>query len=122
MNIVGLIIGILLGALVTGFVIWVVGKLGLGIEVDGFGPAYTAAIVIAILNGVIAWLLGVLNITIGTWILGAVIHLIIAALVLMTAAGWVKGLRAKGFSGALIASVVIAAVGWLIAWGVILLI
>jgi putative membrane protein len=120
--IIGLIIGILIGALFTGLIIWIVGKLGLGLEVSGFGPAYLAAIVIAILNGVVAWLLGVLNITIGSGIPGAIIHLIIAAVVLLAAGNWVKGLRVKGFTGALVAAVAIAAVGWLIAWGVSLLV
>ena len=37
MNIVGVIIGILIAALVNGFVIWIVGKLRLGLEVDRGG-------------------------------------------------------------------------------------
>jgi putative membrane protein len=122
MTIVSLIIGILIGALFTGLIIWVVGKLGLGLEVSGFGPAFIAAIVIAILNGLIAWLLGVLGITIGSGLVGAVIHLIIAAVVLMAAGNFVKGLVVKGFTGALIAALAIAAVGWLIAWGLSLLV
>jgi len=122
MTIVGLIIGILIGALFTGLIIWVVGKLGLGLEVTGFGPAYIAAIVIAILNGLVAWLLGALGLTIGSGIVGAIIHLIIAAVVLMAAGNFVKGLVVKGFTGALVAAVAIAAVGWLVAWGVSLLV
>jgi putative membrane protein len=102
-------------------IIWIVGKLGLGLEVSGFGPAYIAAIVIAILNGLVAWLLGVLGITIGAGFLGAVIHLVIAAVVLMAAGNFVKGLVVKGFTGAVVAALAIAAVGWLIAWGVGLL-
>ena len=47
MTIVGAIIGILIGALFSGLIIWIVGKLGLGLEVSGFGPAFVAAIVIA---------------------------------------------------------------------------
>ena len=39
MTIVGAIIGILIGALFSGLVIWIVGKLGLGLEVSGFGAA-----------------------------------------------------------------------------------
>ena len=35
MTIVALIIGIVFGALISGFVIWIVSKLGLGLEVDG---------------------------------------------------------------------------------------
>ena len=49
-EIVGLLIGVVLGALISGFVIWIVGKLGLGLEVDGFGSAFVAAIVIAIVR------------------------------------------------------------------------
>lgn len=118
MNIVSIIIGTLIGALVTGFIIWVVGKLGLGIEVDGFRPAFIAAIVIAVLNAFANWLWGVIGYTPeGGW-LGAVTHLILAAGFLQAAGSWVKGLRVKGFSGALIAALAIAAVGWLIAWGI----
>jgi len=115
MTIVGAIIGILIGALVAGLIIWIVGKFGLGIEVSGFGPAFIAALVIAVLNTLVAWLFGVLGVTIGTGILGAVINLIVAALVLMVAGNFVKGLVVKGFTGALVASLAIAVVGWLIA-------
>jgi putative membrane protein len=117
MTIVGVILGILIGALFSGLIIWVVGKLGLGLEVSGFGPAYVAAIVIGVLNGVVAWLLGALNITAGGGFLGAVFNLVIAAVVLMLAGRFVKGLVVKGFTGAVVAALAIAAVGWLIAWG-----
>ena len=122
MTIIGVIIGILIGSLFTGLIIWVVGKLGLGLEVSGFGPAFIAAIVIAILNGLVAWLLSVLGITIGGGLLGAILHLVIAAIVLMAAGNFVKGLVVKGFTGALVAALAIAAVGWLITWGVSLLV
>ncbi len=122
MTIIGVIIGILIGALFTGLIIWIVGKLGLGLEVSGFGPAYIAAIVIAILNGLVAWLFGALNLTIGTGIVGAIIHLVIAAVVMMAAGNFVKGLVVKGFTGAVVAALAIAAVGWLITWGLGLLV
>jgi putative membrane protein len=121
MNVVGLIIGVLLGALIGGLIIWIVGKLGLGIEVSGFGPAFIAAIVIAILNSVVVWLLGVLNITLTGGFLSALINLVIAAVVLLLAGRFVKGLVVKGFFGAIVAAIAIAAVGWLLAWGVSLL-
>lgn len=122
MNIVGLIIGILIGALFGGLIIWIVGKLGLGLEVSGFGPAFIAAIVIAVISWVVTWLLGVLGITIGGGWLGAILNLVIAAIVLMVAGNFVKGLVVKGFVGALVAAVAIGAVSWLIAWGVSLLV
>ncbi len=122
MSILGLIVGILFGALFTGLIIWIIGKLGLGLEVQGFGPAYVAAIVIAVLNGLVAWLLSTLGVTIATGFLGSVIHLVIAAVVLLLAGRFVKGLVVKGFTGAVVASLAIAAVGWLIAWGVSILV
>ena len=114
--IIGLIIGILIGALFTGLIIWIVGKLGLGLEVSGFGPAYIAAIVIAILSGLVNWLLSTLGITMGAGLVNAIIQLVIAAIVLMLAGRFVKGLAVKGFTGALVAAVAISAVGWLVAW------
>lgn len=116
MAIVGLLIGIVLGALISGLVIWIVGKLGLGLEVDGFGSAFIAAIIIAIVGGVINWLLGILGVTIGGGWLGAIIHLIIAAIVLLISDRLLKGLRVAGFVGALIAAIAIGAVYWLLGW------
>jgi len=115
MTLIGMIIGILLGALISGFVIWIVGKLGLGLEVDGFLPAYIAAIVIAVVSWVIYWLLGVLGITItGGW-LGALIHLVVAAVVLLISDRFVKGMRVNGFVGALVGAIALAVVAWLVA-------
>lgn len=117
MSIIGWIIGLLLAAIVSGFVIWVVGKLGLGIEVDGFRPAYLAAIVIAVLSAVIVWIWQtVFKYTLPGGLEGALISLVTSAAVLQTAGRWVKGLRVKGFLGALIGAVAISAVGWLLAW------
>ncbi len=109
-----IIIGVLLAALFGGLVIWIVGRLGLGLEVDGFGPAYIAAIVIALLNGVIAWLLSSMGISFG-WLTG-IANLIISAIVLMTAGSWIKGFRVKGFVGAIVGAVAISIVGSLVAW------
>lgn len=114
MTLIGAVIGILLGALISGFVIWIVGKLGIGLEVDGFDAAYIAAIVIAVVSWLITWLLSVLNITItGGW-LGALIHLVVAAVVLLISDRFVKGMRVKGFVGALVAALALAVVAWLV--------
>lgn len=81
-----------------GLIIWVVRKLGLGIEVRSFGPAYVAAIVIAVFNGLITWLLGATGVTIGAGFLGAVVHLVIAAVILKLVGGFIMGtLRGVGF-------------------------
>ena len=88
----------------------------MGLEVSGFGPAFIAAIVIAVVGGLISWLLGFLGITIGGGLLGAIINLVIAAIVLMIAGNFVKGLAVKGFTGAFVAAIAIGAVSWLINW------
>ncbi len=115
MTIIGTIIGVLIGALFSGLIIWLVGKLNLGLEVDGFGPAYIAAIIIAVINLAIMWLLNALNLTIAGGFLGAIIHLLIAAAVLVVSSNFVSGIRTKGYTGALVAALAIAAVGWLVA-------
>jgi putative membrane protein len=102
--------------LFSGLIIWIVGKLGLGLEVSGFGAAYIAAIVIAVVSILLTWLLGLVGITIGGGLLGAIIHLIIAAVVLMISDRFVSGLKVKGFTGALVAALAIAAVAWVINW------
>lgn len=114
MSILGALVGILIAAVFGGLVIWIVAKLGLGIEVDGFVPAFIAAIVIAVVAGLITWLLGLVGITIGGGILGAIVHLVIAAVVLMISGNIVPGMRVKGFTGALIAAIAMGVVGWLI--------
>jgi putative membrane protein len=116
MGIVAVILGIVLVALVAGFVIWIVGKLGLGIEVSGFGAAFIAAIIIAIVGGLITWLLSLLHITMAGGWLGAIINLIIAAVVLLISGSFVPGLKVKGFGGALIAAIAIGVVSGLLNW------
>ena len=58
MSPVSILIGVLVGALFTGFFIWLIARISSLIEVSGFGPAYIVAIVIAVLNGLVKWLLG----------------------------------------------------------------
>ena len=46
--------------------------------------------------------------------LGAIIHLIVAAVVLMIGGRIVPGLRVKGFGGALVGALALAVVAWLV--------
>ncbi len=113
-TILGLLIGVVIGALIAGFVIWIVGKLGLGLEVDGFGSAFVAAIVIAIVGGIITWLLSLVGIEIGSGWIGGIIHLVISAVVLMISDRFLPGLKVAGFVGALVAAIAIGVVYWLL--------
>jgi putative membrane protein len=110
------ILGILLALVAAAVVIYIVGRLNLGMTVDGFVPAIIAAAVIAIVGGIIYWLLGVLGITIGGGWLGAIINLIVAAVVLLISDRFVKGLKVNGFVGAIIAAIAIGVVTWVINW------
>ena len=118
MTIVSAIIGILIGAIFSGLIIWIIGKLGWGLEVDGFGPAYIAAIIIAVLNGLASWIWGLL----GFSALSTPTHILLTAGFLMVVGERLNGLRVKGFAGALIAALIIAGIGWLITYGVGLLV
>lgn len=111
---VSVFVGIVLAGLVSGVIIWIVGRLGLGLVVSGFMPALLAAFVIAILSGLITWLLTALGLTIDGGLVGAIIHLLIAALVLLLSSRIVPGMMVQGPVGALIAALAIGAVGWLI--------
>lgn len=116
MTILGVILGILIGAVFSAVVIWIVGRLGLGLEVSGFGPAFIAALVIAVVSWLVYWLLGLVGLSLGVGWLAAVVHLVIAAIVLMVAGNFVKGLEVKGFTGALVGAIALAVVAFLIDW------
>jgi putative membrane protein len=96
-------------------VIYVVGRLNLGLSVANFQSALIAGAVIAVVAWLLNWLLvDVLNITFGGGFLGAILNLIVAAVVLMIADRFVAGMSVSGFVGALIAAIAIAVVAWLI--------
>lgn len=112
MSSVSILIGVLVGALFTGFFIWLIARISSLMEVSGFGPAYIAAIVIAVLNGLVKWLLGSTLGGNGS----ALINWIISAIVLLIAGRMVKGLKVNGFGSALLAAAVIALFDWLVTW------
>jgi putative membrane protein len=112
----GLILGIVIGLVLNALIIWIVGRLNLGLRVSGFGGAILAAIIIALVSWVIAWLLGLLGIMIGAGLLGAIVSFIIAAIVLLISDRILPGLEVDGFGGAVIAAIAIAVIHWLIAF------
>ena len=80
---------------------------------DGFGSAFIAAFVIAIVSGIITWLLSIAGLQDGEGLFGGIIHVIISAIVLMVSSKILPGLNVNGFTGALVASIAIGAVYWL---------
>jgi len=110
------IIGLIIAFLVAAVVIWIVSKLGLGLSVDSYMTAIIAAIVIAIVGALILWLFGILGISIGGGWLGAIIYLIVAAVVLMISDRFLSGMQVNGFVGAIVAAIAIGVVTWIIDW------
>jgi putative membrane protein len=112
----GTLLNIAVYLIVSAVVIWIVGKLNLGLTVKSFGSAIMAAIVIALIAGLVVWGLGLFGITLtGGW-LAAIVNLIVAALVLMIADKFLPGMEVHGFMGALIAALAIGVVGWAVTW------
>ena len=112
----GTMLGIALAWAFGAVVLMIVGRLGMGLSVDGFGPAFIAS-VISIVAGVIVWALGLINISVGgPGLLGAIVSLVVAAVVLLISDRFVKGMKVNGFVGALIAAIAYGVVVWLIQW------
>ena len=110
--IVGLVIGILIGAVISGVIIWIVSKLNMGLSVDSFGWAMLAGLFIGVITTLITQFVPNLN-----GIVGAVVHLIVSAVVILLAGKAFSGVKVDGFSGALLAAVMMA----LISFGLALL-
>jgi putative membrane protein len=112
----GYIINFLVALIVAALVIYIVGRLNLGLTVSGFGAAIIAALVIAIVGTIVMWLLGLLGLTIGGGLLGAIIYIIVAAIILMISDRFVPGMQVKGFTGAIVAAIAIGVVAWIVSW------
>jgi putative membrane protein len=115
-DIIALLIVLVIASPIYALIIWLVGKLRIGLEVSGFGAAFLAAVLIVLLNSVVTLLLAAIGITFEGDLLAVIIQLVIAALILMIADRIVKGFYVNGYKGALLAALAIAAVWWLIDW------
>ena len=98
-------------------VLMIVSRLNLGLTVDGFGAAFIASAVISIVAGIIVWLVGLIGIQVGNpGLIGALVSLVVAAVVLLVSDRFVRGMKVNGFVGALIAAVSYGVITWLLAW------
>jgi putative membrane protein len=98
-------------------VLYIVGRLGLGLLVRDFGSAFIASAVISVVSGLIHGLLGFVGLElVNTNFFGAILSLAVAALVLLISDRFVKGMIVSGFVGAMIAAVSYGAVAWLLQW------
>ena len=115
----------IIGTLLAFALIWAVGavvlmiisRLGLGLTVDGFGAAFIASAVISIVAAIITWLIGLIGIKVGNpTLIGALVSLIVAAVVLLVSDRFVKGMKVNGFVGAIIAAISYGVIAWLLQW------
>lgn len=106
---IGAIIGIAIGAVISGTLIWIVGKLGIGLSVKSFGWAMLAGLLIGIISTLVA---SVLPDSQG--LLGAFVHLLVSAAVIFGAGKLLSGLTVAGPSGAILAACAIAAISYVI--------
>ena len=111
-----LVVAALFGALLNALLIWVIGKLGVGMEVDGFGPAFLTAILMAVFSVITHLIWNLLNFAPEAGWSGFVTNLVASAGSLLAAGYVVKGLRVKGFLGAVLAVLGMTGVSWLAAW------
>ena len=116
-SIIGAIIGIALSTVVYSILIFIVGKLEVGMKVDKFSSAILAGLLVAIGGAIAAWLSTLLNAPAAVGVAGAIMHLIIAAAMLKAIGASLKGVEVKGWGGAFLAALAIAVIGWLINFG-----
>jgi putative membrane protein len=105
--------GLLLRWLILTLAILTAAYLFPGIRVAGFGSAFLAALVLAFLNAFFRPLLFILTLPINVLTLGLFTFVINAMLLLMTS-GVIGGLQVAGFGSALLGSLIISLVSWLL--------
>ena len=108
------LVGIVIFGVIGAIVIWIVSKLNLGLWVHGFVAAFIAAVVIFIVEAIIRFLLAAIGVPNLGGIIGFIERLIISAVVLMLSDKLLPGLTVNGFKGAIIASLAISVITWVL--------
>lgn len=101
--------------------VWLVSAIGLllaayllpGIEVEDFGSAMWAALIIGLLNATLGWVLRILAFPIGFFLPG-LIYLLVDALMILLAGKLLRGFRVKGYLNALLAAVILMLVHYIL--------
>lgn len=104
-TVVGQIVGAVIGALLFGFLIWLISKFNLGIKVDNYGWAVSAGVVISAISNLAGLIIPDMN-----GLIGAIISVVVAAIVILISDKILRGMHVNGFSGAVIAAIVIGIV------------
>jgi putative membrane protein len=99
--------------LLSAFALLVVSNLVRGFDLEGFGPALAAALVIGLLNATVGFFLKVITFPISILTLG-IFLLVINGLMIMIASSFVRGFHVRGFAPAFWGAVVLALLGMII--------
>src|SRR6478609_5954630 len=105
--------GFILKLLLTGVAVVLASYVLPGVHVDGFGTALIVAVVLAILNAVVRPILVLLSLPITIFTLGLFLLVINAAIILL-ADSLIKGFEVDGFLWALIFSLVLSVITYII--------
>jgi putative membrane protein len=108
-----MLLHLLLSWLISALSIWIVAQVVPGFQVSGFATALWAAVVIALVNGTIGFVLKILTFPLTLLTLGLFL-LILNALLLKLAAAFVPGFSIRGFLPALIGSILITVLNWIL--------
>jgi putative membrane protein len=109
----GLMISVIIVGVFSVLAIWIVSKLHLGFEVDGFGNVLLTALAVAIVAGILTMVVGFAGSMDGDGLVGGIVHLVASAIVLIIIARLLPGVRVSGFIGVIVASIAIGLFYWL---------
>ena len=104
---------LLVNWLLSALALWLVAQIIPGIQVRGFGAALIATVVIAIVDTVIGWPLRILTFPLTLLTLG-LFKLVLNAFLLKLASIFVPGFSVKGFLNALLGSIVLTILGYIL--------
>lgn len=102
-----ILIGLLIYALVFGVLLLLVSKIVPGIEVESFGTALVAGLVMGVLNAIVRPILTLISLPLIFLTLGLFL-LVLNALMLKIAAAIVPGFRVESFGAAFIGAILLA--------------
>lgn len=113
-TITGTIAGLLLATTLNSVIIWIIAKLGLGIEVKNFGTAIVAAFLSALIGLGLSRIAYNLFGDTGQVYGGIALHILGSALILLLVSKILSGMQTKGVLGAILAAVSMSVLYYLI--------
>lgn len=106
---------LLLNWLLSTVALLIVARLVPGVEINGFGTALIAALVIGLINATVGWFLKIITFPLTVITLG-IFWIVINALMLEIASWFVNGFHIRSFWAAFIGAIVLSLVNMLLRW------